>query len=84
MAQPSFHDQIDNLPNFEELPKLPNLPKGCTWGLWDKESRDELGTLNILTPETVKWAGTEIRAGLSVSLKYRILTNSVRKSSNEC
>ncbi|TVY14778.1 hypothetical protein LARI1_G007478 [Lachnellula arida] len=72
MARRSFHDQINNLPCFEELPKLPNLPKGCTWGLWDKGSRDELGTLNLLTPDTVKNAGTEIRAGISVSLNWSL------------
>lgn len=77
MAQLSFHEQIDNLPSFEELPKLPNLPKGCTWGLWDKESRDEFGTLNILTPDVIRNAGTEIRSGISVSLKYRYLTEKV-------
>jgi len=69
MAHLSFHDQIDNLPNFQELPKLPNLPKGCTWGLWDKGSRDELGTLNLLNSTTIKDAGTEIREGISISLK---------------
>jgi hypothetical protein len=70
MERPSLNDQINTLPTFKELPKLPDLPQGCTWGLWDKGSRDELGTLNLLTTEAVKRAGAEIREGISVSLKY--------------
>ena len=71
MERPSLHDQINTLPTFKELPKLPDLPQGCTWGLWDKGSRDELWTLNLLTTEAVKRAGAEIREGISVSLKYQ-------------
>jgi hypothetical protein len=70
MANQSLHSRLGNLPNFEELPDLPGLPKGSTWGLWDKNGvKDELGTLNLLTPEVVKAAATEIREGISVSLK---------------
>ena len=70
MVNLSLHDRIHNLPTYAELPRLPGLPKGCTWGLWDLDgSRDELGTLNLLTPETVQQAATEIREGISVSLK---------------
>jgi len=70
MAQVSLHDRLNKLPNFQELPVLDGLPNGCTWGLWDKGSRDELGTLNLLTPEIVKKASAEIREGISISLKY--------------
>lgn len=70
MAPKSFHSQLDDLPSFQDLPKLPGLPEGCTWGLWDRDGvRDELGTLNLLTPETVKEASKEINQGISVSLK---------------
>lgn len=70
MAAQNFHDKVD-LPDFDAIPSLEGLPKGCTWGFWDKDGRkDELGTLNILTPEVVKRAATEIKEGLSVSLKY--------------
>lgn len=75
MAPQSFHNQIDNLPTFQELPKLPGLPEGCTWGLWDKDGvRDELGTLNLLTPETVKAAAKEVLQGISVSLNWPLNT----------
>jgi hypothetical protein len=77
MANTSFHDQMGDLPSFHNLPELPGLPKGCTWGMWDKgSSRDELGTLNLLTPTTVQSAATEIREGVSVSLKYQTTINS--------
>lgn len=70
MANKSLHDRLDDLPSFEELPDLPGLPKGCSWGLWDKNDvKDELGTLNLLTSEVVKQAATEIREGISISLK---------------
>ena len=66
----SLHDRLDNLPSLEELPLLEGLPKGCTWGLWDKPgAKDELGTLNLLTPKVVKNAYTELSEGISVSLK---------------
>ncbi|MCJ1301260.1 hypothetical protein MMC08_004059 [Hypocenomyce scalaris] len=73
MVNLSLHDRIHNLPTYAELPRLPGLPKGCTWGLWDLDgSRDELGTLNLLTPETVQQAATEIREGISVSLNWAL------------
>lgn len=58
------------LPQFSELPQVPGLPRGCAWGLWDdKNTRDEFGTLNLLTTSTVRRAAAEIREGISVSLK---------------
>ncbi|GAB7356249.1 hypothetical protein MBLNU459_g7063t1 [Dothideomycetes sp. NU459] len=67
----TLHERIDDLPSFDDLPQLPDLPKGCTWGLWDRDGqRDELGTLNLLTPETIKQAAGEIRDGISVSLNW--------------
>jgi len=69
----SFHDQITNLPSFDELPQIQDLPKGCTWGLWDKNGeKDELGTLNLLTPEVVKEAFKELSEGISVSLTWSL------------
>ena len=42
---------------------------GCAWGLFDKEGkRDQLGTLNLLTPEVVLEAKKEIQTGVSVAL----------------
>jgi hypothetical protein len=40
-----------HLPSYDELPVKPHYPPGSAWGLWGDE--DELGTLNLLTPERV-------------------------------
>lgn len=43
---------------------------GTAWGLFDKDGvRDEVGTLNLLTPDVVVEAGKEIKSGKSVVLK---------------
>lgn len=60
-----------NLPSWKDLPPVDGMPHGCAWGLFDKEGiRDEVGTLNLLTPDTVLKARDEIQAGISVVLKY--------------
>lgn len=44
---------------------------GCAWGLFDKDGvKDELGTLNLLTPEVVLKAREEIQTGRSVALNW--------------
>ena len=44
---------------------------GCTWGIFDKDGkRDELGTLNLLTPLVVQSASQEIRTGEHVQLDW--------------
>ncbi len=58
------------LPDFDNLPPVDGMPPGCAWGLFDKDGeKDKLGTLNLLTPDTVLKAATEIQVGESVSLK---------------
>lgn len=65
-----FNDRMSDLPSFDDIPTIDGLPKGCTWGLWDRDGvRDELGTLNLLTSEVVKKARQEISEGISISLK---------------
>lgn len=51
--------------------KSGQLPVGCSnWGIWDStDHRDELGTLNLLTADVKAAAATEVREGISVSLK---------------
>ncbi|KAK5735754.1 hypothetical protein LTR17_007926 [Elasticomyces elasticus] len=53
-------------PLFDDLPLNPSDPPGSAWGLWDKD--DELGTLNLLTPEIIRSAKEEIRHGIVVPL----------------
>ncbi|KAI1390322.1 uncharacterized protein F4822DRAFT_232540 [Hypoxylon trugodes] len=59
------------VPDFDDLPKVPDMPQGCAWGVFDKDGKkDLLGTLNILTPTVVKAAFSEARDGVSISLNW--------------
>ncbi|KAI9690533.1 MAG: hypothetical protein M1822_009496 [Bathelium mastoideum] len=61
--------QPDEYPQFDDLPQVPGMLHGCAWGIFDKDGkRDNLGTLNYLTPEVVLRAREEIQKGISVSL----------------
>ncbi|KAI8713646.1 hypothetical protein NCS52_01309500 [Fusarium sp. LHS14.1] len=53
-------------PAFEDLPLQQGHPQFSAWGLWGKE--DELGTLNLLTPEVRKNAAREIQTGDTIPL----------------
>lgn len=64
----------DNLPDFDSLPKVKDMPQGCAWGVFDKDGKkDVLGTVNLLTPEVVRAAASEVKEGVSISLKYIIV-----------
>lgn len=61
---------LTNLPDFDHLPPVEGMPKGCAWGLFDQNGKkDTLGTLNILNDDIVREAAREIVVGQSVSLK---------------
>ncbi|KIV95603.1 hypothetical protein PV10_03234 [Exophiala mesophila] len=61
------------IPEYSQLPRVPNMPQGCTWGLWDRPGHfDELGTLNLLTPPTVLSAKDEIQHGISVAVNWSL------------
>lgn len=53
-------------PCFEDLPLRRGDPIASAWGLWGED--DELGTLNLLTPETISQAAKEIKTGQVVPL----------------
>jgi hypothetical protein len=55
-------------PSFDSLPLDPNGPPGNAWGLFGP--RDQLGMLNLLTPEVVAAAAKEIQQGLRISLDW--------------
>ncbi|KAG0701584.1 hypothetical protein DFH29DRAFT_1000119 [Suillus ampliporus] len=58
------------LPTFDELPSFHDFT-GCAWEVWGKD--DELGTINLLTPEVVaRSAQEEIRLGRTVALNWPI------------
>lgn len=61
------------VPDFDSLPPVKGMPKGCAWGLWGAE--DQLGTLNLLSPATVLAARQEIQEGTSVALNWEITKN---------
>lgn len=44
------------LPKFDELPLFKGKP-GCAWDVWGPD--DQLGTINLLTPDVVKRAASE-------------------------
>jgi kynurenine formamidase len=48
-------------PRYDALPVRPGAPKGAAWGVFGDQ--DELGTINLLTPERVKQAASSIRSG---------------------
>ncbi|RFU74116.1 cyclase [Trichoderma arundinaceum] len=60
-----------NLPAWDDIPEVPGMPKGCAWGLFDRDGqRDQVGTLNLLTPEKILEAKEEIQHGESVCLNW--------------
>ncbi|KAK6383965.1 hypothetical protein LTS17_003257 [Exophiala oligosperma] len=61
------------VPSYDELPPVEGMPHGCTWGLWDREGqKDELGTLNLLTPATILAARNEIQHGISLAINWSL------------
>jgi hypothetical protein len=60
--------QKDQSIPFEALPLDPSGPRGNAWGRFGPN--DELGTLNLLTPELIVEAAREIQTGIRVSLDW--------------
>jgi hypothetical protein len=59
-----------DLPDYDHLPVVEAVSMRCAWGLFDKDGRkDLLGTINLLTPDVVAAAASEIKTGKSISLK---------------
>ena len=70
-AQPS--KQSHHLPSYNSLPSVPGMPHGCAWGLWDAPGKkDDLGTLNLLTPDVIRAARDEIQLGISVAINWSL------------
>lgn len=55
-------------PRFPALPLDPQGPRGNAWGRFG--TKDQLGMLNLLTPEVVAAAGAEIQTGVRISLDW--------------
>ncbi|PLN84288.1 hypothetical protein BDW42DRAFT_183643 [Aspergillus taichungensis] len=71
MAKVQSPDQLPwdpnctQFPSRKELPKIEGAPNGAAW-VWGKD--DQLGRLNLLTPQRVKAAAAEILTGEMVRL----------------
>ncbi|KAK4993369.1 hypothetical protein LTR66_006048 [Elasticomyces elasticus] len=64
---------MSKLPDFDSLPAVQGMPKGCAWGVFDKDGKkDVYGCFNLLTPDVVKAAIAEAKEGVSVSLNWPI------------
>jgi hypothetical protein len=57
-------------PPFSSLPLDKSGPAGNAWGLYGPN--DELGALNMLTPDVIKSAASEIQTGERVSLDWSL------------
>jgi kynurenine formamidase len=58
------------LPSYDDLPIRSGAPKGSAWGVFGDQ--DELGTINLLTPERVLAAAATIRTGKVFALNLPI------------
>lgn len=60
----------DPLPSYAELPTEPGMPPRSAWGLFGED--DELGTINLLTPERVRDALALPKKGAVFSLNWDV------------
>lgn len=58
------------LPSYDELPFKPGNPPRSSWGLWGDD--DQLGTINLLTPERVAAAARLARKGAVFALNWEL------------
>ncbi|MBI2912716.1 MAG: cyclase family protein [Chloroflexi bacterium] len=61
---------LNQLPSYEDLPVKAGAPQGSAWGLFGED--DQLGCLNLLTPERVLEAARLVRKGAVFPLNLRI------------
>lgn len=61
---------MSDLPSFAKLPARPGNPARSAWGLWGDD--DELGCLNLLTPERIVSAARLVQKGAVFPLNLRI------------
>src|SRR5215813_2315839 len=58
------------LPTYAELRARTDAPPGTAWGLFGAE--DQLGTLNLLTPERARASAALVRTGEVFSLNWNV------------
>jgi hypothetical protein len=60
----------ERLPDFAELPFKPDSPPYSAWGVFGDD--DQIGTLNLLTPERVAAAARLVRRGQVFALNWEL------------
>jgi kynurenine formamidase len=68
--KPVFRRDGTDLPNYDALPVRAGAPAGSAWGVFGE--RDEVGTINLLTPQRVRQATAEVRTGRVFALNLPI------------
>ncbi|KAJ9646668.1 hypothetical protein H2204_000360 [Knufia peltigerae] len=71
---------LANIPRFKDLPLNPAHPPHSAW-IWGPE--DQLGTLNLITPDTVTLAMREVKRGRSFGLDLQLHLSHVPASFRE-
>jgi hypothetical protein len=61
---------LERLPNFDELPIKPDYPPHSAWGVFGDD--DQIGTLNLLTPERVTAGARLVRTGQVFALNWEL------------
>ncbi len=61
---------LSKLPSYDQLPVKEGAPKGSAWGLFGDD--DQLGCLNLITPEKVVEAAKLVRRGAVFPLNLRL------------
>ncbi len=61
---------LERLPSYDELPLKPEYPPHSAWGLFGDD--DQIGTLNLLTPERVAAAARLVQTGQVFALNWAL------------
>lgn len=61
---------MTGLPAYDDLPVSRNAPEGSAWGFWGED--DEVGCLNLITPERTVAAAGLVRRGKVFPLNLRV------------
>jgi hypothetical protein len=60
----------ERLPSFDELPIKPDYPPHSAWGVFGDD--DQIGTLNLLTPERVAAAAQLVKSGQVFAMNWEL------------
>lgn len=60
----------ERLPTFDELPIKPDYPPHSAWGVFGDD--DQIGTLNLLTPERVAAAARLVKTGQVFAMNWEL------------